>query len=173
MNCPRCGAMLGEGVSICDHCGIVIDESAIFGGPSYAPGPLPVRRMKTDRSIVVYILLNLVTFGIYGLYTVYSIAQDMNEMCDDDEHTGGLLFFIVISLLTFGIYSLIWEYKIGNRVFRNAPQYGIMVRGDGTTIVLWRIFGLFLWGIGTFVGLHILFRNVNSLAAAYNASYGL
>ena len=49
----------------------------------------------------------------------------------------------------------------------------IMVRGDGTTIVLWRIFGLFLWGIGTFVGLHILFRNVNSLAAAYNASYGL
>lgn len=51
----------------------------------------------------------------------------------------------------------------------NAPRYGLQFQENGTTILLWMIFGALLCGIGPFVAMHILIKNANALAAAYNA----
>lgn len=77
--------------------------------------------------------------------------------------------FILLSIVTCGFYSYWWYYKIGNRMQANAPRYGLQFQENGTTILLWMIFGVLLCGIGPFVAMHILIKNVNALAAAYNA----
>ena len=112
--------------------------------------------------------------GIYGYYFIYSIARDVNTMCrDDGEKTGGLLAFILLSFVTCGFYGLYWEYKLGNRLAANAPRYGITFQENGTSVLLWYLVGSLLCGIGPFIAMHILIKNTNALAAAYNAHNGL
>ena len=133
----------------------------------------PVRRggimLKTDRSLLVYILLSIVTCGIYSYYFIYKLAQDLNIACDGDgETTSGLLMFIVLSIVTCGIYSWIWFYKVGNRLASNAPRYGMNFTENGTTVLLWMLFGSMLCGIGPFIAMNIIIKNTNSICAAYN-----
>jgi len=37
----------------------------------------PVGQLKTNRSLVKYILLSIVTFGIYSIVFWYSVGDDM------------------------------------------------------------------------------------------------
>lgn len=125
--------------------------------------------LKTDRNIVIYVLLTLVTCGIYGYYFIYKIAKDVNVACDGDgETTPGLLMFILLSFVTCGIYAYFWYYKLANRLAKNAPRYGLQFQENGTTVLMWIIFGMLLCGIGSFIGLHIVFKNTNQICAAYN-----
>ena len=133
-----------------------------------------MRRIQTDRSIVMYILLTIVTCGIYGYYFIYKLAEDVNEMCKEDgQKTGGLAAFILLSLVTCGIYAYYWYYQIANRIQLNAPRYGITVQESGTTILLWCLIGLLLCGIGPLVAMHFIIKNTNAMAVAYNQMNGL
>ena len=133
----------------------------------------PARRIMTNRGLLKYILFTILTLGIYGYYFVYKMAQDMNTMCaDDDQKTGGLIAFILLNIVTLGIYGVYWWYKIANRVYLNAPRYGIAVAEKGSSFLLWYLLGLLTFGIASLVGYHAVIRNVNSLAAAYNRAHG-
>ena len=130
-------------------------------------------KVKEDRSLVMYILLSIVTCVIYSYYFLYSIAQDANVVCaDDGKKTSGLAAFILLSIVTCGIYAWIWYYNLGNRLSENAPKYGLNFSENGTTVLMWMIFGSFLCGIGPFIAMNILITNMNALAHAYNEGQG-
>ena len=101
------------------------------------------------------------------------MAQDVNEMCaDDGKKTSGLVVFILLSYLTCGIYTLIWYYSLANRLAENAPRYGLQFQENGTTVLMWHIFGMLLCGIGAFIAMNILIKNTNAMAKAYNGHGG-
>ena len=134
----------------------------------------PKERLKDDRGIASYIILSIITCGIYGYYFIYKMAHDVNLACDGDgESTTGLGMFIVLSFITCGFYAYYWYYKLGNRLADNAPRYGLRFREDGTTVLLWCLFGLLVCGIGPFIGMYILIKNSNLICGAYNRQNGL
>ncbi len=125
--------------------------------------------LSTDRSIVAYILLGLVTCGIYDLYMLHCIVQDVNITCaGDGKKTAGILEYILFGILTCGIYDYIWLYNLGNRLQNNSQRYGMNFQEGGTTILLWWIFGSFLCGVGPFIAANIIIKNTNAINAAYN-----
>lgn len=127
------------------------------------------RPLKTDRSIAMFILLNIVTCGIYGWFFIHDLANDVNTACaGDNDSTPGLLKFILLSMITCGIYSWVWYYKLGNRLAANAPRYGLVFQENGTTVLLWMMFGILLCGIGQFFGINIVIKNTNAICMAYN-----
>lgn len=132
-----------------------------------ATGPL-----KTDRDIAMYIILSIVTCGIYGYWFIYKLAQDANVVCaNDGEETPGLLVYILLSIVTCGIYSYYWTYKLANRLQNNAPRYGITITEGGSDILLWLVLGYFSCSITVYIGMHILIKNMNSICAAYNQTF--
>ena len=142
-----------------------------YANGGYAPGT--VQTVKTDRSLIMYILLSIITCGIYSWYFIYSLARDVNIMCRaDGQKTGGLLAFILLSIITCGFYALYWEYSLGNRLASNAPRYGLNFQENGSTVLLWYLVGLLLCGIGPYIAMHILIKNSNALGIAYNRSIG-
>lgn len=129
--------------------------------------------LKTDRGLLGYILLTFITCGIYSYYFIYSVARDVNTACEGDgKSTGGLLKFILLSIITCGIYSWVWQYSLGNRLAANAPRYGMSFQENGTTVLLWDLFGILLCGIGPFIAMNIIIKNTNSICMAYNRSKG-
>ena len=138
------------------------------------PPPYRGERLKDDRGLASYIILSIITCGIYGYYFIYKMAHDVNVACDGDgENTSGLVAFILLSMITCGIYAWYWYYKLGNRLANNAGRYGISIQENGTTVLMWCIFGALICGIGPFIAMHILIKNSNMICNAYNRTHGL
>lgn len=153
--------------------GSLTQSSAPYGSGSQSNGA-PVMRLKDDRGILSYILLNIITCGIYGYYFIYKMARDVNVACDGDgENTAGLGMFLLLSIITCGFYAYYWYYKLGNRLCANAGRYGLTFQENGTTVLLWCVIGLLLCGIGPFIAMYILIKNTNLICGAYNRQNGL
>lgn len=192
MFCSHCGKELKPGTKFCPSCGADVSvESRVVHSANKAfweaEGELTnavneVRdtfqngnagyageRLTDNRGLLSYILLTLVTCGIYSYYFVYKLAHDVNIACSGDgEETGGLLQYVLLSIVTCGLYSLYWEYKLGNRLATNAPRYGLTFQENGTTVLLWCLVGSVLCGIGPWVAMNILINNSNKICNAYN-----
>ncbi|MDY5181704.1 DUF4234 domain-containing protein [Butyribacter sp.] len=201
MFCKNCGKEISEGTKFCPNCGANCSSENSFskaandmfnatekelgsainevrqsfnGGYQGNVPPYGGERLKDDRGLVSYIILNIITCGIYGYYFLYKMAHDINIACEGDgENTSGLAAFIILSFVTCGIYAWFWYYKLGNRLAENAPRYGMNFQENGTTVLLWLIFGAFLCGIGPFIAMHILIKNSNRICNAYNRAHGL
>ncbi|MBO7543196.1 DUF4234 domain-containing protein [bacterium] len=189
MFCKKCGAEVPEGVNACPTCNTPV-ESDVAGKAKETfnaaekslkntfndimNGPQPGQPLMTDRSLLLFILLNLVTCGLFGLYYIYTIARDLNIACEGDgNNTTGLLLFIILTICTCGIYNVFWWYGVANRLSANAGRYGLTFPENGTTVLLWFIFGWLICFIGPFVAMHIVFKNTNAICAAYNREKGL
>ena len=138
-----------------------------------APAPMGYTPIKTDRGVIGWLLLSIVTCGIYSYYFLYCLARDINVMCQGDgDSTPGLAAFILLSFVTCGFYALYWYYKIGNRLQANAPRYGLMFQENGTTVLMWQIVGALLCGLGPIFAMNIIIKNTNAMATAYNVRLG-
>ena len=126
--------------------------------------------MKTNRSLLVLILLSFLTLGIYPLFFWHGFARDMNIVnANDGKKTRGILARIVFSVLTLGIYDFVWLYSAGERISINSHRYGIHCNTTGSSVLLWYILGSFIIA-GPFVALHKLIDGLNKLCANYNAT---
>ena len=146
----------------------------------------PQGALGTDRDIIDYALLTIVTCGIYGYWYVYRIAQDANVLCaNDGDETPGLGIYILLSIVTCGLYSYYWQYKLAERLKANGYRYGMTIDKGGSDVLLWLILGrvvslvlsatviLAFAGMAiSCVGTNIILRNMNSMCEAYNRQHG-
>lgn len=129
-------------------------------------------QVKTNRSLIAYILLSIITCGIYSLFFWHNYIKDVNTICaGDGKNTRGILAVIILSILTLGIYGYVWTYGMQNRLRDNASRYNAGVITGGGTIVLWQIFGVLLFGIGGLIGTYMQFDSLNRLAYNYVAKH--
>jgi len=126
--------------------------------------------MIKQRSLATYIILSIITCGIYSIYFWYQFAEDTNKTCSGDgQETTNYIIVILLSIVTCGIYTYVWYYKLGNRLQANAPRYNMSFQENGTTVLMWMLFGILLFGIGPFIGMYYLIKNLNAIGNAYNA----
>ena len=171
MFCPTCGSPISDDAKFCPVCGSAV--GAASAAPAPQPQPAPAQAIQADRSLIGWLLLSLVTCGIYSFYFLYCLARDVNTLCQDDgDYTPGLAEFILLSFVTCGFYAYYWYYKIGNRLQANAPRYGLVFQENGTTVLLWQIFGALLCGLGPIFAMNIVINNTNAMATAYNTRLG-
>ena len=127
--------------------------------------PMPIQR----RDFVTYILLSIITCGIYPIFFWYRFAQDINRVCDGDgDTTTDYIIAWLLSIVTCGIYGFYWYYKLGNRMYNNGPRYGVRINENGTTILLWYVIGMLLCFVGSYIALYYIIRNGNMLFDSYN-----
>ena len=86
------------------------------------------------RNIALCIILSIITFGIYGIYWMIKINDEVNMLAGEPyATTGGMVF--LFSLITCGIYGLYWQFKMGERCDK--------IRGvNGSSNVLYLILGI-------------------------------
>ncbi len=71
----------------------------------------------TNRNIALCIIFTIITCGIYGLYWMVMLNDEVSRLAGEEEYTSGLLV-IVFSIITCGIYSFYWYYRMGERIDR-------------------------------------------------------
>lgn len=121
------------------------------------------------RSFFVYVLLSIITLGIYHIYFWTKVSDDVEKLCEGDgKKTMKYVFCFLLNIITFGIFGLVWKYKLAERLRTNAARYNLNFSESGGLVLFYSIFAApFL--ISNF----IIAKNFNALAVAYNDYNGL
>ena len=128
-----------------------------------------MRKIKADRSLLLYILFGFLTCGIYSLVFMYCMISDINEMLHGDgKHTHNIFFVWLLSILTCGIYTFIWYYQLGDRLGDGLRVRQIHSDVSGSSVLLWQIVGIFLCAVGSFIALYQIINATNQLAMHHN-----
>ena len=130
----------------------------------------PARRLSTNRGLAKFILLNFVTFGIYGIVFFTNISTSLNTAAsryDGRKTMNYCLVFFIFSWLTCGIVPLVWFSKMSGRTGNELLRRGINYSFGAGTFWLWCILGSLIV-CGPFIYLHKLAKAMNLICEDYN-----
>ena len=126
--------------------------------------------LRTNRGMVKYVLLNLLTLGIYGIFVFSHISEEINLIASrrDGKHTMHYcLIFFIFNALTLGIASLVWTHRICNRMRDELAVRNLPYTISADTFWGWGFFGALII-IGPFIFLHKFFKSMNLINEHYN-----
>ena len=126
--------------------------------PEPEPTPQPSYYGVKEKSIALNVVLTFVTCGLYGLYWLYTIAKDLNDLCASQHQEKGPDPFLVVilSIVTCGIYHIYYMWKAGKMV-SSLTKNGQHLSDDSVILMVLAILQLSL------VSYCILQSNINGL----------
>lgn len=123
------------------------------------------RRLR-KKSLLKYILLSVITLGIYGIVYMYSFTKDVEVLCEGDERKSyNYIIVVLLSIITLGIYYIYWLYKEADRLHEKARKQNLYIPDDAVAIVL---LSVLLPLFGNIAAMYMLFDNFNRFASVYN-----
>ena len=160
MICPKCGKNCPDNSKFCDTCGTPLTENQSnqqqnssyqnngyknngyqnngyqqYGYPQGGNYRVPIKA----RDIAVCIILSIVTCGIYGIYWLVCLVDDLNVASGRVGDTSGGMVAL-LTIVTCGIYGMYWAYKAGEKIaYVKQRNTGIM---DGNDSVLYLILSI-------------------------------
>lgn len=113
-----------------------------------------------EKSIGLCVVLSLVTCGIYSIYWLYTIAHDLNDLCESQNQEKGAEpgLVVVLSIVTCGIYLLYYLWKAGKMVSSLTRSNGHHPSDDSIVLMVLSILQLSL------VSFCILQSHINDFA---------
>lgn len=137
------------------------------------PQQPPVRQssLRTKRSLLKYVLLGLVTLGIYDIWQMSEVGETLNLIAtrrDGKRTMHYCLVFFLVGWLTLGIGWLVWYHKLSGRIGDEQAARGLPVTVTAATYWLWNILGSLII-VGPFIYAYKLLHAMNDLCADYNA----
>lgn len=130
----------------------------------------PAKQLKTNKGLLKYILLSIITCGIYGLVVMSSVSSDINIVAsryDGKKTMHYCLLTFIVAPITLGIAGLVWSHRISNRIGAELKRRGIAYNFSASDFWLWNVIGSLIV-VGPFVYLHKLFKATNLMNADYN-----
>lgn len=114
--------------------------------------------MVSERSIPLYIVLTIITCGLFSIYWFISMAGDIAKLREKAEPRG--VFDYIISVVTCGIYFIFCCYRYAKYIVEIQEKRGLKVNDIST---LSAIFGI-LFGI---VSLALMQNELNKIVRAH------
>lgn len=96
--------------------------------------------MIQERNIALCIILTIVTCGIYGIYWVVVMVNDVNTAANEPEATSGGIVFL-LTLVTCGIYFWYWSYMAGAKLEKAQNERGLAGQNQGVIYLILCIVG--------------------------------
>ena len=132
----------------------------------------PVGQLKTNRGLAKYILLGIITLGIYPIVVMSSISSDINIIAgryDGKRTMHYCLLIFLVSWLTLGIGVLVWYHNLSSRIGNELRRRNISYQFGAGSYWGWSILGLLIV-VGPFIYIYKLLKAMNLLSSHYNVN---
>lgn len=100
--------------------------------------------MVQPRSVPLCIVLSIITCGIYGIYWFVCLTNEVNEVTQEYDTSGGMA--VLFSIITCGIYTIYWGWKMGDKLDRARMRNNVPT---GSFPILFLVLNLFSLSIVT------------------------
>ena len=119
--------------------------------------------MLKKKNLGLYIFLNIITVGIYGIFFWNKWTKDVNTLCDgDDKDSAHYILVLILDIFSLGLYTLVWNYQMAERMYQKATDYGVELKHGGMFVMLLRFIPL--------ASSIVKISYANKLIAGYNAN---
>ena len=135
-----------------------------------AKNAAPVFPIQANFSLVKYILLSIVTCGIYSIYIFAKMGDTLNLIAgryDGKRTMNYWLLSLIVTPITFGIGFLVWNHKFCARIGQELARRQIDYKVDASTFWLFDILGALVL-IGPFYYVYKLMNAMNLLIKNYS-----
>ncbi len=112
--------------------------------------------MIPRRNIALYVILSLVTCGLFAIYWFIVLTDDIGRMSGDPSFTG--LKHFLLTLVTCGVWSFIWAYQAGKQMAYIQSMRGYQPTDNSVLYLILSIFGMSL------INYALIQNDVNQLA---------
>ena len=114
--CSNCGKEIKNKDIYCSNCGKKIEKEAKEIKNE------EINNIKINkRDIATQIILTVITCGLYSLYWIATLTDDVNSL-NDDYSTSGITV-VLLSILTCGLYLIYWNYDMGRKLYNLGQSY--------------------------------------------------
>ncbi|WP_440895421.1 DUF4234 domain-containing protein [Amphibacillus sp. Q70] len=96
--------------------------------------------MVKHRSVGIVIILSLITCGIYNIYWMFAITEEIGYLSGDRSFSGGKV--LLLTIITCGIYTFFWYYIVGSKLMMAQQKHDKMVKDNSLIYLILAIFGL-------------------------------
>ena len=103
-----------------------------------------MRAQIEERNIIVYLLLTLVTCGIFGIYWLIIMLKDIATTSGEDINPW---MVILLTIITCGIYGIYYSYMMGKYMVKAGENYNVKIEDNSILYLVLTIFG---FGIVTY-----------------------
>lgn len=141
----------------------------------YQPNPAtsnqPLAQLKTNRGLVKFVLLSIITLGIYSIVYYSSISSDINIIAsryDGKKTMHYCLVFFLLGPITLEIFTLVWFSNLSSRIGKELKRRGIDYGFSAADFWLWGVLGTLII-VGPCIYIHKLSKAMNLLAEDFNA----
>jgi drug/metabolite transporter (DMT)-like permease len=95
-----------------------------------------------QRDIAIAVILTIVTCGIYGIYWLIVLTDEIGEVSGDRSISGVMAF--LLTMVTCGIYGYYWAYKMGQQLTAAKQARGMIVSSTELSVLylILQLFGL-------------------------------
>ncbi len=134
------------------------------------PVVAPKAKLRTERSLTKFILLGIVTLGIYDIVVMTHISQEINIVASkhDGKHTMNYLLILLLCILTLGIVGFVWCHRISNRIGDELKRRRIDYHFSAEDYWLWGVLVSMILPFAAWYYNYKLFKAMNLLNASYN-----
>lgn len=142
-----------------------VQESA-----TYQASAAPVGQLQTNRGLLKFVLLSIITLGIYSIVFYSGISNDVNVIAsryDGKKTMHYCLLLFLIGPITLGIAYLVWFHKISARIGNELQRRNISYSFGAQDYWLWGVLGALIL-VGPFIYVHKLSTAMNKIAEHYN-----
>ena len=124
--------------------------------------------IREDISLIKFILLSFVTFGIYDIFFLYRLINDIHELLyDEDDPLPKFPKYLLYSIFTLGIYNIHYWLKASDKMNKLAIRRRLDVEVSGGLIAFSFIISYF-FSIVSIAAYSVIFKSYNVLAEDYN-----
>ncbi|MDF9824568.1 hypothetical protein M2475_001024 [Breznakia sp. PF5-3] len=113
--------------------------------------------MIQKKSIVTSVILGIVTCGIYNLYWMSQITNNVADIKRDNSYRTGSSV-VLLTIVTCGIYGYYWVYVTSRDIFYLEQDYNMRTSDNSVINVIFAIFTMQL------VPLAIMQSSINNLS---------
>lgn len=137
---------------------------------SYQASTAPVGQLNANLSLLKFILLGIITLGIYPIVVYSSISSKINIIAsryDGRKTMHYCLLIFLVGPITLGIAALVWFHKISARMGSELNRRNINYKFGSADYWVWGVLGAIII-VGPFIYIHKLCTAYNLLASHYN-----
>ena len=126
-------------------------------------------KFKTNRSMWKFLLLSILTLGIYSIVFFTPFANELDKIHPkrDGTKTMDFLLVYILSLFTFSFVMYIWYHHISQRIEEALLRRKINYNFGTNDFWTWYIVGSLIL-VGPFIYIHKLCTAMNLLCESYN-----
>lgn len=132
--CSECGKELRKKDIYCPYCGKKIETE------TDNIEVVTKDRIIEKRDLALQLILSFLTCGIYSLYWMVTITDDVNKLLDEKNDSG--IVNLLLSIITCGIYLIYWNYDIGKKLNKIGDKYNIEIQDNSIIYMILSILKL-------------------------------